>query len=96
MKLENGQYYLAANGEIIKTVSESLMSGCFHTTDGKAYCLDGKYRDDINSDIDLIAHIPKQLHKHILNEINSYYTDKDFKEVVDSVWGNKKSQERGE
>ena len=37
----------------------------------------------------IIAHIPKQLHKHILNEINSYYTDKDFKEVVDSVWGDK-------
>ena len=42
-----------------------------------------------NESKNIIAHIPKELHKHILNEINSYYTDKDFMETVKSVWSDK-------
>lgn len=69
MKLENDEYYLDIDGNIIKNDFANQLLKIFE------------------GNTKTVAHIPKELHKHILNEINSYYTDKDFKEVVDSVWG---------
>ena len=77
MKLEVGEYYLTADGRIMQLKKEHFIQENYSILDGTHIK---------NKSKDLIAHIPKQLHKHILNEINSYYTDKDFKEVVDSVW----------
>ena len=71
MKLENDEYYLDTDGNIIKNDFANQLLKVFE------------------SNTKTVAHIPKQLHKHILNEINIYYTDKDFKEVVNSVWGEK-------
>lgn len=84
MKLEVGEYYLNARGEIIQISNES--NNILEDKNFNKYFKSGKYVCGYRSN-DLIAHIPKQLHKHILNEINSYYTDKGFKEIVDSVWG---------
>jgi len=87
MKLEVGEYYLSAGGEIVEIVCQNKNLR-FLDENENVYDGDGKISTyKYNTKFDLIAHIPKQLHKHILNEINSYYTDKDFKEVVDSVWG---------
>lgn len=89
MKLEIGEFYLSAGGEIvnIQLINKKESMFPYQAISGSIYMQDGSYFEDEEDKQDLIAHIPKQLHKHILNEINSYYTDKDFKEVVDSVWG---------
>lgn len=89
MKLEVGEYYLSAGGEIvnIQLINKKESMFPYQAISGSIYMQDGSYFEDEEDKQDLIAHMPKQLHKHILNEINSYYTDKDFKEVVDSVWG---------
>ena len=86
MKLEVGEYYLSAGGEIIEI--SYFNTETFEDINENYYKEDGVIYGDCR-EFDLIAHIPKELHKHILNEINSYYTDKDFKEVVDSVWVDK-------
>lgn len=88
MKLEVGEYYLSAGGEIIKIVHYDKYGFRFEDENVNYYKEDGVIYGDCR-EFDLIAHIPKELHKHILNEIKSYYTDKDFKEVVDSVLGDK-------
>lgn len=85
MRLEVGEFYLNATGEILKIDCIRPFVNVFYDKN------DNEYKENWKSfqGIDLIAHIPKHLHKHILNEINSYYTDKDFKETVKSVWGDK-------
>lgn len=87
MKLEVGEYYLSAGGEIVQ-IEHMLnqVENIYLDGSDNNYSEDGKCKGDWR-EFDLIAHISKELHKHILNEINTYYTDKDFKEVVDSVWG---------
>lgn len=87
MKLEVGEYYLTEDARIISIVKEYSKDN-YLDKDDYFYSEQG-LNDILNTKRNIIAHIPKQLHKHILNEINSYYTDKDFKEVVDSVWGDK-------
>lgn len=87
MKLEVGEYYLSAGGEIVE-INFLNKYNMFEDINCNSYFENGQCDGDAMQ-FDLIAHIPKELHKHILNEINSYYTDKDFKEVVDSVWGDK-------
>ena len=91
MKLEVGEYYLSAGGEIvqIQLINKKESMYPYQSISGSMYMQDGRYFEDEQNEQDLIAHIPKKLHKHILNEINSYYTYKDFKEVVDSVWSDK-------
>lgn len=95
MKLEAGEYYLSANGEIIKI--KDMFYKRYVSSSGIQYLQNGKYIHNTistigrqNLSLDLIAHIPKELHLHILNEINSFYTDKDFMETVKSVWGAKR------
>ena len=86
MKLEVGEYYLSASGEIIEI--EDTEDDMFTDSSNNNYLENGRVDGDWRA-FDLIAHIPKSLHLHILNEINSFYTDKDFMETVKSVWGEK-------
>lgn len=93
MKLEVGEYYLSANGNITKIVDyidneDEEDEYNYKSNDDEWYRYDGSYGTEIKNR-DLIAHISKQLHKHILNEINSYHTDIDFRKVVDNVWSDK-------
>ena len=93
MKLEVGEYYLSAGGNITKIVDyidneDNEDEYNYKSNDDEWYRYDGSYGTEIKNR-DLIAHIPKELHLHILNEINSFYTDKDFMETVESVWGEK-------
>lgn len=84
MKLEVGEYYLSAGGEIVEI--EYFDKSVYYDTSENYYEENGKCIGDCK-EFDLIAHIPKQLHKHILNEVNEYYTNESFKKIVDSVWG---------
>jgi len=84
MKLGIGEYYLSAGGEIVQI--EYFDKSVYYDTSENYYEENGKCIGDC-IEFDLIAHIPKSLHLHILNEINSFYTDKDFMETVKSVWG---------
>ena len=87
MNLKVGEYYLSAGGEIIEI--NYFNTETFEDINENLYFENGECDGDAR-EFDLIAHIPKSLHLHILNEINSFYTDKDFMETVKSVWGNKK------
>ena len=87
MKLGIGEYYLSAGGEIIE-INYFNKYNMFEDINCNSYFENGKCDGDCR-EFDLIAHIPKSLHLHILNEINSFYTDKDFMETVKSVWGEK-------
>lgn len=91
MKLEVGEYYLSAAGEIvqIQLINKKESMFPYQSISGSIYMQNGSYFEDEENEQDLIAHIPKQLHKHILNEINSYHTDIDFRKVVDNVWSDK-------
>ncbi len=60
MKLEVGEFYLSASGEILELES-FLRDGLFIDTNGQKYDIDG-VAVDMLTNYDLIAHIPKQLH----------------------------------
>ena len=74
MKLEVGEFYLSAEGEVLQIVGK----------DGDNF-LDSSYNSYFESgqqcstlpDYDLIAHIPKELHYKIIKVINEYHTGKD-------------------
>lgn len=88
MKLEVGEYYLSAGGEIaqIQLINKKESMFPYQAISGSIYMQDGSYFEDEENEQDLIAHIPKELHLHILNEINIYYTDSIFKSIVDNVY----------
>lgn len=89
MQLEVGEYYLSAGGEVVAITSfrDNEVFDCNHNPYSKH---SGRFMPKaMESDLskyDLIAHIPKELHLHILNEINIYYTDSIFKSIVDNVY----------
>ncbi len=86
MNLKVGEFYLSAGGEIIEI--NYFNTETFEDINENLYFENGKINGD-RREFDLIAHIPKELHLHILNEINSFYTDKDFMETINSVFGEK-------
>ena len=77
MNLEVNEYYLNASGEIVKIDYKSPNNDVFYTLDsGIEYFSNGKYwNDDSDSKIDLIAHIPKELHWWILYNIKNFHTN---------------------
>lgn len=81
MKLEVGEFYLSASGEILELES-FLRDGLFIDTSGQKYDIDG-VAVDMLTNYDLIAHIPKQLHFRLCEIIEDYYTDIDVKEFID-------------
>ena len=72
MKLEVGKFYLTEDGKIIKIV-EKQEKDLFLDSDDYFYNEIG-VNDIINTDRNLIAHIPKQLHYKIMDIIKDYYT----------------------
>lgn len=84
MKLEVGEYYLSAGGEIIE-INFFNKYNMFEDINCNSYFENGKCDGDAR-EFDLIAYINKTLHLHILNEINEYYTNESFKKIVDNVW----------
>lgn len=73
MKLEVGEFYLSAYGEIVNINGKD--KDIFLDTNSNGYFLNGHVRPkDKISVYDLIAHIPKELHYKIIDIIKDYYT----------------------
>ena len=84
MKLEVGKFYLTEDGKIIKIV-EKLEKGLYLDSDDYFYNEIG-VNDIIDTSRNLIAEVPKELHKYLIQTIKDYHTDLDFKATVDSVY----------
>lgn len=82
MQLEAGEFYLSAGGNIYEI--DYISNNCCYTRDsGIEYFLNGKFwNDDSESSLDLIAHIPKELHWSIINQINSYHRNINSKNKI--------------
>lgn len=83
MKLEVGEFYLSASGEIVNINGKD--EDMFLDTNSNGYFLNGNVRPkDKISSYDLIAHIPKQLHFRLYEIIEDYYTDFLVKKFIDA------------
>lgn len=78
---------MSANGEIIKIIKASSVDEYFWGNDAKAYHISGRYTENEESDMDLIAEIPKELHQHLIKEVMNYWKDKSFRNAVNNVYG---------
>lgn len=83
MKLEVGEYYLSAGGEIIEI--NYFNTETFEDINENLYFENGKCDGDCR-EFDLIAHIPKDLHLYLLQSINDYCIDEDFRETVKNIY----------
>lgn len=83
MKLEVGEFYLTEDGRIIK-IDENKQKDLFLDSDDYFYNEIG-VNDFINTNRNLIAHIPKELHHSICELINDYHTNNYIKEYEDAV-----------
>ena len=72
IKIEQDGFYLNAMGEIVHI--ERRGDGYFLDENGNKYSINGVFGGGNNSDYDLIAYIPKELHYRILQRINNYHT----------------------
>lgn len=87
MKLEVGEFYLTEDGRIIK-IDENKQKDLFLDSDDYFYNEIG-VNDIINTNRNLIAHIPKELHFDIIKTIKAYHSDKSIKEYIDYAYNNK-------
>lgn len=83
MKLEVGNFYLTAGREIIEI--EFFNGNMFEDINQNTYFENGKC-DGYCREFDLIAEIPKELHQYLIQTIEDYHTDLDFKATVDNVY----------
>ena len=93
MKLEVGEFYLSASGNITKIVDyidneDKEDEYNYLANDDEWYRYDGIYGAEI-SNRDLIAHIPKELHYRICDMINNYHTDEKAKFHIDNAYINR-------
>lgn len=92
MKIEVGEHYLAANGNIVKIRKHNPDIDLFVSNIDILHKDDGIVNNGFNNDFDLIAHIPKQLLNHLVVEANNYHTDNEFKNMIDNVYGDKNAK----
>lgn len=82
MKLEVGEFYLSASGEIVNINGKN--EDMFLDTNSNGYFLNGNVRPRNKISVyDLISHVPKQLHYELIRVVNEYHTNKDFKTMID-------------
>lgn len=87
MKIEVGELYLTEDGRIIK-IDENKQKDLFLDSDDYFYNEIG-VNDIINTNRNLIAHIPKELHFDIIKTIKAYHSDNSTKEYIDYAYNNK-------
>lgn len=90
MKLQVGEFYLSANGNITKIIEctdcdELQDEYNYKSNDDEWYRYDGNYGEN-SSQKDLIAHIPKELHYRICDMIKNYHTDEKAKFHIDNKY----------
>lgn len=86
IKIEQDGFYLNAIGEILHI--EIRDDGIPIDDNGHKYGEDGSFLDCSNSDYDLVAYIPKELHYSVLKTINNYYKNEDCKLFIDKEFKN--------
>lgn len=84
MKLEVGEFYLTEDGRIIK-IYENKQKDLFLDSDDYFYNEIG-VNDIINTNRNLIAHIPKQLHYKIMDIIKDYYTIPMIRDSINNLY----------
>ena len=91
LKLEVGEFYLSASGEIVNINGKD--EDMFLDTNSNGYFLNGHVRPkDKISVYDLIAYIPKKLHYDIIKTIKAYHTDDITKHYIDNAYNNKENK----
>ena len=88
MKLEVGEYYMTANGQIvlIEDFDDERMYP-IRTTFDIGYYENGNYRDEEDPN-DIIAHIPKALAFEIARITEAYHTSSSFKGIIENCYHN--------
>ena len=84
IKIEQDGFYLNAMGEIIHIKTRG--DGYFLDENGNKYSINGVFGGGNNSDYDLIAYIPKELHYRLLESINGYHTCKPVKTFINKLY----------
>lgn len=79
IKIEQDGFYLNAIGEILHI---EIRDDIPKDDNGHKYGEDGSFLDCANSDYDLIAYIPKEIHYSVLKTINNYYKNEDYKRFI--------------
>ena len=87
MKLEVGEFYLSASGEVIKI--DTFKEDSFISNTKDSFFKNGLYINGEKHKFDLIAHIPKELHFDIIKTIKAYHSDNSIKEYIDYAYNNK-------
>ena len=87
MKIEVGKFYFTEDGRIIKILKED--GGYFLDKDDYFYSENGE-NDKIDTSRNVIAEIPKELHRHLNKEVMNYWQDEDFRDAVNNVYGGEK------
>ena len=83
MKLKVREFYLTEDGRIIK-IADERGKDLFLDSDDYFYNEIG-VNEIINTNRNLIAHIPKELHFDIIRTIKAYHTDNTIKEYIDNA-----------
>lgn len=83
MQIEQDGFYLNAIGEILKI--DIRGDGDFLDENGNKYSMNGVFGSGNNSDYDLIAYTPKELHYRILKAINDYHTCEPVKTFINNL-----------
>ena len=87
MKIEVGEYYLSANGNIVKIMKQRLLTSLLISNIDVLHKSDGTVNNGFDREYDLIAHIPKQLLNYIVFVTELYHTNNDMKQMVDNNYG---------
>lgn len=82
MKLEVGEFYLTEDGRIIK-ITENKQKDLFLDSDDYFYNEIG-VNEIINTNRNLIAHIPKELHYDIIKRIKTYHIHSGIRDAIDT------------
>ena len=91
MKLEVDEVYLNATGEVIQIVGSYQAPLMFKDANCVEYFKDGKVKGDFR-EFDLIAHIPKELHHHLLSMIPLFYENPHFRKTIETKYNNFKTK----
>lgn len=91
LKLEVGKFYMSANGGIVEidSISKSNSQWLWDKNEN-SYHISGKYIKNKESNYELIAEIPKELHQYLIKQVMDYWQDEDFRNTVNNVYGGEK------
>ena len=87
MNLEAGNYYLNANGEIVKINGSDNSLNTFLDTNDNEYKSNGVCVGGMRV-FDIIAEIPKELHWNLMYNIKNFHTNKNVRKKLRRKYNN--------